>query len=130
MSKVRPCMGAAKEEAKAVRLLQAVRSAQAVIPQEEKGKAMNNSVAWRSSPDRLQAARGILEKPEAAQMLATLELDHPAKTRVPVKDGFDATYRLGFIEGFEHCLVMLRSLGENLPVPRQHVQSTFGSEEQ
>lgn len=66
-------------------------------------------------------------------MLAVLELDHPAKERIPAKiinDGFGATYRLGQIDGFEMCLSMLRELGKPAPLPIQHLEATWGAEDQ
>lgn len=90
---------------------------------------MNNSIAWRASIDRRAAASEILKSSTVTQMLATLDLDHPAKVRVPMKDGFDATYRVGFIEGYEHCLSLLRSLGDNPPAPPRTIPSTFGVED-
>ena len=76
-------------------------------------------------------AQEILNHPNMLAMLATLELDHPAKVkRSPVRDGFDATYRCGQIEGFEECLSMLKNLGNPAPLPLEHIQATWGAEEE
>lgn len=75
-------------------------------------------------------AREILDHPNMAAMLAVLELDHPAKNRTPLKDGFDATYKLGQIDGFEQCLTMLRELGTPAPLPHQALVATWGVEEE
>lgn len=94
---------------------------------------MIHSTTWRRSTERLTQAREILNHPSMASMLAVLELDHPAKQRVPSKvinDGFGATYRLGQIDGFELCLSMLKQLGEAAPLPPTELKATWGIEEQ
>lgn len=74
-------------------------------------------------------AQEILTHPNMIGMLATLELDHPAKNKITLRDGFDATYKLGRIEGFEECLSMLRDLGKPAPLPLEHITATWGAEE-
>lgn len=64
-----------------------------------------------------------------AAMLAILELDHPAKTIPRVHDGFDSTYVLGTIKGYEQCLTMLKQLGEQAPLPPTEIKATWGMEE-
>lgn len=89
---------------------------------------MINSIVWRKSSERVGAARQILDHPTTQSMLATMELDHPAKLASGAKDGFDATYRLGMIDGFERCLTMFRNLGA-APAPQPDaVLSTWGAD--
>lgn len=87
---------------------------------------MKHSLTWRKSPDRINAARQVLDSQEMQAMLATMELDHPSKSPMPLKDGFEATYRIGFIDGFEHCLATLRNLGVSLPTDPVALKSTWG----
>lgn len=91
---------------------------------------MTHSLIWRKSSERVAQAHNILNTHEMAGMLAVLELDHPAKNRTALKDGFDATYRIGCVDGFEMCLSMLRELGKPAPLPMQHLEATWGSEDQ
>lgn len=74
-------------------------------------------------------AREILEHPNTSAMLAVLELDHPAKNGRSLRDGFDATYRIGQIDGFEQCLTMLRELGTPAPIPPGQIAATWGADE-
>ena len=87
---------------------------------------MIHSTAWRKSPERLSQAALVLGNPSTREMLAVLELDHPARARVAMKDGFDATLRVGLIDGFQLCLDMLRSLGEPLAAAPAEVRTTWG----
>lgn len=75
-------------------------------------------------------AREILSHPNMASMLATMELDHPAKNIPTVHDGFGSTEQLGIIKGYELCLKMLRQLGEPAPMPSLPVEATWGVKEQ
>lgn len=89
---------------------------------------MIHTLSWRKSGERLKLAREILDDPAMREMLAVLELDHPAKSKTVVHDGFGATYKLGEIDGFERCLAMLRSLGESPPPPPEPIIATWGEQ--
>lgn len=74
-------------------------------------------------------AQEILRHPNTIGMIAVLELDHPSKNRTIMKDGFDSTYKLGTIDGFEMCLSMLKDLGNPAPLPLASITPTWGVEE-
>lgn len=128
MPQVRTSVDAEKAESETVRDVQAVPSKKGVSPQ-EKGCPMRNSIAWRSNPELVSAAAEILADPVVSQMMATLELDHPARGPSQPKDGCDATYRVGLIDGFELCLRRFESLGKNLPQTQSPIESTFGPQQ-
>lgn len=128
MPQVRTSVDAKKAESETVRVVQAIPPKKSISPQEE-GCPMRNSIAWRSNSELVSAAAEILTNPVMSQMMATLELDHPARGPSQPKDGCDATYRVGLIDGFELCLRRLESLGKNLPQAQSPIESTFGSQQ-
>lgn len=83
---------------------------------------------WRKQTDKLQAASRMLTSPDLLEMLATLELDHPARQNLQVVDHVQGMKKLGEIEGYQRCLDMLRSLGTPIQdVVMKEVESTFGA---
>lgn len=89
---------------------------------------MIHSTSWRKSSERVVSAQEILNSSSMLEMLAVLELDHPARNRTALRDGFDATYKIGQVDGFQQCLDMLRDLGKPAPLPARQIEPTWGAE--
>ena len=76
----------------------------------------------------MKAAAVLLASADLQSMLATLELDHPARQPLNVTDGIQGMKMLGVIEGYQRCLDLFRSMGTSVKEgPREDVQSTFGA---
>jgi hypothetical protein len=83
---------------------------------------------WRRQTDKLQAAARILTSHDFQDMMATLELDHPARSNLSVVDGLQGMKLLGVIEGYQRCLDLIRSLGTPVKdIGKPDVESTFGT---
>lgn len=80
---------------------------------------------WRKNPERLSLALEALTQPVMREMLAVMEVEHPAKRQRAVADGFGATRVLGQIEGFQEAMDMLRSFAEPLPSAPEDVATTW-----
>lgn len=83
---------------------------------------------WRKSPERLSLALDALGNYTIKEMLAVMELEHPAKQQKIVNDGFAATRALGQIEGFQLALDMFVSFGKPLPASPEDISVTWGAD--
>ena len=83
---------------------------------------------WRKQSDKLLNASKVLSSPVTQEMLATLELDHPARQPLVVPDSAQGMKTLGYIEGYQRCLDLFRSLGTPIQdTAKPDVRSTFGA---
>lgn len=88
-----------------------------------------HSSAWRRIEERVSVAQQVLAMSSIKDMLATIELDHPAKNIPKITDGFGSTEWLGVIKGYELALSRFRELGEPLIVHSKELIPDWGVEE-
>ncbi len=81
---------------------------------------------WRKSSDRRSVAMDMLSQPTMVEMLYVMDMEHPGRQKHPVTDGFGATKALGYIEGYQDALTMLKSFAEPLPAAMETIQTTWG----
>lgn len=89
-----------------------------------------HTVTWRRDAERVAVAKSVLAMPEVRDILAAVELDHPAKNIPKVSDGFGSTEWLGVIKGYEMCLARIRELGVPLVEKNTELKATWGVDEQ
>lgn len=83
---------------------------------------------WRKSGERRSLAIDILSQPAAKEMLEVLESEHPGRKLSHLRDGFEASQWAGFIQGYQTCINVLRSLSEPLPEPTEDIPITWNAD--
>jgi hypothetical protein len=83
---------------------------------------------WRQNPDRRSLAVDVLNNQTVREMLAVMEVEHPAKQPHKVMDGFGATKALGRIEGYQEALQMLHAFAQEIPGAPEQINVTWGVE--
>lgn len=85
-----------------------------------------NLNTWRQQPNLLKAARDLLDKNETfGQMMAVAREESPAnQPTVIAQTESEHSRRLGYIEGYHHCLRVLEMTWTK-PVKFKEVESRF-----
>lgn len=88
-----------------------------------------NLLEWRQNPERRSLALDMLNQQTLREMLAVMELEHPGRVIMPLRDGFDATLAMGEARGFQMALNAFRSFAEPIPSAPASLPVTWGANE-